>query len=50
MKKLTRKQVISVIDEWESLTDINQYRDVWETQKELNEQYDKVRDAVNTKT
>jgi len=46
-KKITPALVKQVIDEWESITDINQYRDVIETKKEENAMYKKVADKIN---
>ena len=44
--KITPKLVKKVIDEWESTTDTNQYRDCC-TNKELNEYYKKIADSIN---
>lgn len=40
------KLIEKIIDKWESITDTNQYRDVYETQKELNEIYKKIVESL----
>ena len=39
---INTKLIEKIIDIWESVTDINQYRDTCETKKEENEMYKKV--------
>lgn len=50
MKKVTPKLVEQIINEWENITDTNQYRDTYDTKKELNEIYKKVADKVNMRS
>ena len=46
-KKITPKLVQEIIDEWESVTDIDQHRDCIETKKEENALYKKVAEKIN---
>ncbi len=36
------KLIEKIIDIWQDVTDVNQYRDTYETKKELNEKYKEV--------